>query len=118
MGSILERKSYSTFQIAIEVNSLYRWTIHESVEKSIDLILRGNFNILQTRNLNRNEKLTINYQKLQKHFLTKNAYFLNREIFSIHRDWFEMSSPKNTSLMSLKDKILIIYPYSLSKNLI
>lgn len=116
--SILERKSYSTFQIAIEVNSLYRWTIHESVEKSIDLILRGNFNILQTRNLNRNEKLTINYQKLQKHFLTKNAYFLNREIFSIHRDWFEMSSPKNTSLMSLKDKILIIYPYSLSKNLI
>lgn len=116
--SILERKSYSTFQIAIEVNSLYRWTIHESVEKSIDLILRGNFNILQIRNLNRNEKLTINYQKLQKHFLTKNAYFLNREIFSIHRDWFEMSSPKNTSLMPLKDKILIIYPYSLSKNLI
>ena len=116
--SILERKSYSTFQIAIEVNSLYRWTIHESVEKSIDLILRRNFNILQIRNLNRNEKLTINYQNLQKHFLTRNAYFLNREIFSIHRDWFEMSSPKNTSLIPLKDKILIIYPYSLSKNLI
>jgi len=116
--SILERKSYSTFQIAIEVNSLYRWTIHESVEKSIDLILRGNFNILQTRNLNRNEKLTINYQKLQKHFLTKNAYFLNREIFSIHRDWFEMYSSKNTSLRALKNKILVIYPYSLSKNLV
>ena len=29
-----------------------------------------------------------------------------------------MSSPKNTSLIPLKDKILIIYPYSLSKNLI
>ena len=116
--SILERKSYSTFQIAIEVNSLHHWTIHESVEKSIDLILSENFNILQIRNLNQNKKLTINYQKLQKSFLTKNAYFLNREIFSIHRDWFEMYSSKNTSLRALKNKILVIYPYSLSKNLV
>ena len=116
--SILERKSYSTFQIAIEVNSLHHWTIHESVEKSIDLILSENFNILQIRNLNQNKKLTINYQKLQKSFLTKNAYFLNREIFSIHRDWFEMYSSKNTSLPALKNKILVIYPYSLSKNLV
>lgn len=116
--SILERKSYATFQLAIEINSLYSWTIHENVEKSIDSILRGNLDVLQTRTINRNEKLTINYEKLQKNFLTKNAYFLNREIFSIHRDWFEMSLPKNTSLMSLRNKILIIYPYSLSKNLI
>merc|ERR1712157_130645 len=45
--SILERKSYSAFQLAIEVNNSDSWTIHESVENSVDLILRKNFNISQ-----------------------------------------------------------------------
>eukprot|EP00579_Thalassiosira_antarctica_P030911 CAMPEP_0202033086 /NCGR_PEP_ID=MMETSP0905-20130828/65864_1 /ASSEMBLY_ACC=CAM_ASM_000554 /TAXON_ID=420261 /ORGANISM="Thalassiosira antarctica, Strain CCMP982" /LENGTH=159 /DNA_ID=CAMNT_0048596973 /DNA_START=1034 /DNA_END=1510 /DNA_ORIENTATION=- len=38
--SILERKSYPAFQLAIEVNNAYSWTIHENVENSVDLILR------------------------------------------------------------------------------
>merc|ERR1712115_684317 len=33
--SILERKSYSAFQLAIEVNNSDSWTIHESVENSV-----------------------------------------------------------------------------------
>ena len=116
--SILERKSYSTFQLAIEVNTLSSWTIHENVEKSVDLILGGNFSISQIRNIKKNEKLSINYQKLKKNFLTKNAWSLNREILSIHKNWFKMYRPKTKSLITLKNKILVIYPYSLSKNLI
>ena len=54
--SILERKSYSAFQLAIEVNTSDSWTIHESVENSVDLILRKNFNISQIR-----KKKTKNY---------------------------------------------------------
>ena len=49
--SILERKSYPAFQLAIEVNSLYSWIIHENVENSIDLLLRNNLSISQTRRL-------------------------------------------------------------------
>merc|ERR1712087_1069297 len=40
--SILERKSYPAFQIAIEINAQNSWTVYENVKYSIDLILRGN----------------------------------------------------------------------------
>merc|ERR1739838_488405 len=45
--SILERKSYSTFQTIIEVNNASSWTIHENVMNSVDLILRKDSNISQ-----------------------------------------------------------------------
>jgi len=56
--SILERKSYPAFQLAIEVNNVSSWTIHENVENSVDLILRGNFNISQIRNIKKKRKIT------------------------------------------------------------
>merc|ERR1712051_579581 len=37
--SILERKSYPTFQLAIEVDNISSWTIHENVMNSVDGIL-------------------------------------------------------------------------------
>ena len=116
--SILERKSYPAFQVAIEVINICSWTIHENVENSVDLILRGNFNISQVRNIKKNEKLIINYKKLKKDFLIKNSRFLNKEMISIHRNWFKMDRPKNLDSLNLKNSTLIIYPYSLSKNLI
>mgnify|MGYP000064685771 FL=1 len=116
--SILERKSYPAFQLAIEVNNVNSWTIHENVENSIDLILRENCNISQIRNIKKNDKLSINYKKLQKDFLIKNSKFLNKEMLSIHRNWFEIDKPKTLGSLTLKTTTLIVYPYSLSKNLI
>ena len=116
--SILERKSYPAFQLAIEVNNVHSWTIHENVESSVDLILRGNFTISQIRTKKKNEKLLINYKKLQKDFLVKNSRFLNQEMISIHRNWFEMDKANSLGSVALKNTTLIIYPYSLSKNLI
>ena len=116
--SVLERKSYPAFQLAIEVNNTYSWTIHENVENSVDLILRGNFNISQIRRLNQNQKLKINYQTLKNDFLVKNSQFINKEMISIHRHWFRNNQPKSRGLLHLKNTTLIIYPYSLSKNLI
>jgi len=116
--SILERKSYPAFQLAIEVNNVYSWTIHENIENSVDLLLRGNFNISQIRHIRKNEKLLIKYKKLQKDFIIKNSRFLNKEMISIHKNWFEMDKPKNLGSLTLKNTTLIIYPYSLSKNLI
>src|SRR5210317_1782503 len=116
--SILERKSYPAFQLAIEVNNVSSWTIHENIENSVDLILRGNFNISQMRNIKKNEKLVIKYKNLQKDFLVKNSRFLNQEMISIHQNWFEMDKLKSRGPLTLKNTTLVIYPYSLSKNLI
>jgi hypothetical protein len=116
--SVLERKSYPAFQLAIEVNNTYSWTIHENVENSVDLILRGNFNISQIRSLTQNQKLKINYQIIKNDFLIKNSQFINKEMISIHRHWFISHQPKSRDLLHLKNTTLIIYPYSLSKNLI
>ena len=49
--TILERKAYPAFQIAIEINEQNLWTIHENVQDSIDLLLRGNFSITQKLSL-------------------------------------------------------------------
>ena len=57
--SILERKAYPAFQIAIEINKQNSWTVHENVKNSIDFILRGNPSISQIRQLSLNEKTTI-----------------------------------------------------------
>jgi len=73
--SIIERKSYPAFQLAIEVNSLFSWTIYENIEYSVDLILRGNSYITQIRTTKKNEKLIINYNKLQNDFLIKDSSF-------------------------------------------
>ena len=116
--SILERKSYSAFQLAIEVNNSYCWTIHENVENSVDLILRNNFNISQIRKKKKNEKLLIKYKKLQKNIVVKNSQILHKEMISIHKNWFEIDKPKPFDLLALKNTTLIIYPYSLSKNLV
>ena len=39
-------------------------------------------------------------------------------MISIHKNWFEMDKSKILGSLSLKNTTLIIYPYSLSKNLI
>ena len=62
--------------------------------------------------------MIITYKKLQKNFLIKNSRFLNKEMLSIHNNWFEKDKPKSLGLLTLKNPTLIIYPYSLSKNLI
>src|SRR5210317_1248571 len=83
--SILERKAYPAFEIVIEINNPTSWIIHENVENSVDLILRGSFNISQIRSLTQNQKLKINYQTLKNNFLIKNSQFMNKEMISIHK---------------------------------
>ena len=77
-----------------------------------------NFNISQIRTIKKNDKLLIKYKRLQKDFLVKNSRFLNQEMICIHRNWFEMDKSKILGSLALKNTTLIIYPYSLSKNLI
>merc|ERR1712008_50263 len=55
--SILERKAYPAFQIAIEINKQNSWTIHENIKNSIDLILRDTYSVSQIREFKLGERM-------------------------------------------------------------
>ena len=118
--SILERKAYPAFQIAIEINSQNSWTIYEDVRSSIDLLLRGSFTITQIRELVLTQKTNIRYKKLQINTfsLVKNLTTLKTQSRSFQNNWFKLSPKNYTSFQNLKAKKLFIYVYSLSPNLV
>ena len=76
--SILERKAYPAFQLAVETNDRYIWTIHEDVQNSIDLLLQGNYVVSQIRQLTNNGKLQIKYKNYQKNNFSKYKNNINR----------------------------------------
>ena len=114
--SILERKAYSAFEIIIEINHKNSWTIHEDVNKSVDLFLRGNFGIRQIRQFNSTEKIKIKSQKMQhyQNSLIVNSGNLNNTFLKTNKNQIV----KNQKFLNLESKKLVIYPYSLSYNLL
>ena len=82
--TILERKAYPAFQIAIEINDQNLWTIHENVQDSIDSLLRGSFSITQTRQFSRDEKTRLKYVRQKKLVLYSYSisYNLIKEVIS------------------------------------
>nr|YP_009497365.1 hypothetical protein ycf45 [Biddulphia biddulphiana]YP_009497423.1 hypothetical protein ycf45 [Biddulphia biddulphiana]AWT40078.1 hypothetical protein ycf45 [Biddulphia biddulphiana]AWT40136.1 hypothetical protein ycf45 [Biddulphia biddulphiana] len=116
--SILERKAYPAFQIAIEINEQSSWTIHEDVKNSVDLLLRGNIGIGQVRQISKNEKTYIKYQKFQTHSLFKHSNTLKTIVSLTQNNWVAINKSDESKFHNLKAKKLIIYPYSLSNNLL
>lgn len=118
--SILERKAYPAFQIAIEINDQNCWIIHENVQNSVDWLLRGNYVFTQIRYIDPNQKVHIGYKRSQPEaFLffknspnseTSSKFNPNRWVTFNH--YTKMKSP------NFKTEKLCIYTYSLSKNLI
>ena len=118
--SILERKAYPAFEIIIEMNHKNSWTIHEDVKNSVDLLLRSNFRIDQVRDFSFTEKVRISSKRYQYHqnsFLKKNTSLTeSRQLAG--KNWILMNQTKDEKLFRLKSKKLVIYPYSLSTNLL
>lgn len=120
--SILERKAYPAFEIIIEINEQNYWTIHEDVKSSVDLILRGNSALSQSRQFSFAEKIQIKSTRFQK---TKNSLSssnrstnLNVSLVAPTKNWFTINQEKDEKFLKLKSKNLVIYPYSLSNNLL
>jgi hypothetical protein len=118
--SILERKAYPAFEIIIEINQQNSWTIHEDVKTSVDLFLRGNFIVGQTRQFSPLEKILIKSKRLQnsQNFLLKNKTNLNDGFPLSETNWLTTNQLKDEKTSSLNSKKLIIYPYSISNNLL
>jgi len=115
--SILERKAYPAFEIIIEINNQNSWTIHEDVKSSVDLFLRNNFTIEQIRKFYLTDKIQIKCYKLQNYSnsLMKN---LNSSFLRTNKNWISINKLKDKQLTKLQSKKLVIYPYSLSNNLL
>ena len=115
--SILERKAYPAFEIVIEINNPNSWTIHENVKNSVDSFLRENFSLGQVRHFFLTEKVQIRCQYFQSHQnlslqnRTKTVKILNPN----YENWSLIEQPKT---LKMKPRKLVIYPYSLSKNVL
>jgi len=115
--SILERKSYPTFELIIEINDSNSWTIHEDVSRSVDLLLRNNFENEQIRKISVLEKIEIKCQNpnLQFRFPTRNSF---KNILIPTGSWNHINKINNDHQLKNTSKHLIIYPYSISSNFI
>ena len=118
--SILERKAYPAFQIAIEINEQNSWTIYENIEKSIDILLRGNPLIVQIRQLSINEKIKIKYQQFKINCIssTKNSTNSRNIMLLNYNNWKVLNQQSQNKSKIFKTKRLLIYTYSISNNLI
>jgi len=118
--SILERKAYPAFQIAIEINEPNSWTIHEEIKDSIDLLLRENYSVTQIRQVGLNKTPTINYSNLQTN--SRTLYNSSRNLKNVvtfnNKDWTILRKTNITNPKNIKNKQLLIYTYSLSNNLV
>merc|ERR1711862_518029 len=117
--SILERKSYPAFQIAIEINEQNSWTIHETVKNSIDSLLCKDFLLSQIRYLSTNEKTIIKHKRIKKDSLSfiKNSNNFRKLLLQKSNSWTILNQQKIRS-QNLKIKNLLIYNYSLANNLV
>ena len=118
--SILERKAYPAFEIIIEINQQNCWTIHEEVQNSVDLFLRGNFLVSQIRQFSLVEKVRIKSKRFQntQNSLIKPSSNLNDSLLLTQKNWISINQFKDEKTFKLKSKKLIIYAYSISSNLL
>ena len=121
--TILERKAYPTFKIIVEINHLNSWTIYENVIDSVDLILNDTFKINQIRLFSLNENIRIKCKFYQSP-LRKNHnnlfYGVNKikDFQPLNEDKISIYQTKNKKYLKSKSKSLLIYPYSISINLL
>jgi stage III sporulation protein SpoIIIAA len=115
--SILERKAYPAFEIVIEINHPNSWTIHEDVKNSVDLFLRDNFMLSQVRHFSLTENIKLKCQKFQNYqnSLVKRRNSVNESANVNYKNWILINKPK---ALMIESKKLVIYPYSLSNNLL
>ena len=118
--SILERKAYPAFEVVIEINDSNYWTIHEDVKNSVDSFLRGMPIVSHVRHFSLTEKIQVKCQRSQNYLnlLVQSQNNKNEVLEVINKNWNLINKPKDEKSLKLRSKKLIIYPYSLSNNLL
>lgn len=118
--SILERKIYPTFEIIVELKKKTVWIIYENVKSTIDLFLQKEYDIGQVRKAFTNNKIDIKcslYKQPGNKIRTSQTYF-NKSIKLRKKNWIFLNELKMKQQDLIITKKLIIYPYSISINLL
>jgi stage III sporulation protein SpoIIIAA len=118
--SILERKTYPTFEIVIEINQQNYWTVYEDVKSEIDLFLQTQRTIDQSRYFFLPERIKITGRQIEQvsSFFSKN-YLIKKDFFpSTSNNWTIVNQEKSEKFLKFESKNLIVYSYSLSNNLL
>lgn len=118
--SILERKAYPAFEIIIEINRPKSWTIHESVQDSVDLLLLNQKDLIQLREFPSTRKVLIKSKPmLSVETVLSNQNpdvdLLESRLFLNWRRWNQKNDSKFSPLPS---KWFFIYSYCLPNNLL
>ena len=118
--SILERKAYPSFEIVVEIQDSHLWIIYEDVKTSVDLLLRTNLNTQQLRKFTLLEKVQIKFLYSQNYFnsLPLKSVKINNSNKLVKKSWNQLNQLLNTNKTLMNSKILVIYPYSISSNLL
>jgi hypothetical protein len=84
------------------------------------LFLRGSITIGQIRQFSLAEKIKIKSKKLHSYqnSLLKNRSTFNDSFLSPSNSWISINKVKDRKSLKLKSRKLVIYPYSLSNNLL
>src|SRR6476469_6598263 len=106
--TILERKAFPAFEMAIELNTRRSWIIHENVLASVDSLLQGQEPKTQLRSLQKNgtfkiqattskfkikKSKEVEKEKSQKPSLKKKISILNKEKKNL--EWLQQSNKKS-----------------------
>ena len=109
--SILERRSYPTFKIILEINSQTSWTIHEELTSTIDSFLRMNSVRVQSREYILPAKIRIQSKVIQSNYDSSNIYGNKNKL----NQWLSTHTSHGPNFQFFD---LVIYTYSLPNNLI
>lgn len=113
--SILERKFSPTFEILIELKRQNSWIIHEDVKISVDLFLLNMIKVLQVRTFFIQKSIQV---KCKRFYTNLNPLLFNEYKNNLNDIWLVSNSKRKQQDRQMRSKKLIIYPYSLSNNLL
>lgn len=105
--TVLERKALPAFQVAIELNDKNFWTIHERVEDSVDSFLQGQQSKLQTRTLNNQGRIKIEYTNtvFPINSFFKQAYQAKQPLRSLPEKTKNLDTKVKTKFLSNKKDV-------------
>ena len=118
--TILERQTYPTFEIIIEINRSDTWTVHENVRLSIDLFLRNHLTIAQIRTCTTKDNIQIKCRQPQNYrvFLPRKQKNLVKTQTIYAKNWILINQSRIKKINIARKKIVTIYPHALSSNLL
>lgn len=112
--SILERKSYPTFELLIELKSQKDWIIHEDMKRSVDFLLLNKVTFKQVRKFKLNQIIQIKCNRFLKSSIFAYPTTQNLEI----KSWVYLNLQNPEKKFLSRPKNLVIYTYSISTNLL